>query len=403
MSKLSAGFAVALFTLLAVPALTAERQERTTLQAAAENGLVRVQAISLGGAVGNTLKVTVQRRVSADLHIALAPGTVFVSNAAGFQSLGAFRIQGQFTGPRTYRPASAIVLNDNHAHSYLLETCCMDYHKPAPLRGQDYTLAEPDPRAGRIFAAVVPTPPSTWAYQAALWMDRAGVSAEELRQHFRIAESDLRAAEALLEEAHKAAIASIPADLPDPIRRHLEDIYAPDPAERSEAAEALRSVSGLAAEILKTVEANLPSAPPLGDASEPPPNTPESLAPPDLHDLIRQFTSIPPIPPGVPLPDLPIFRDPKPFSESALENALKLQQSPLPVVRVAAVRLLGKIPHTHAVEAMIDALKDPDRRVREAAADELEELAEQDLGTDHKAWQQWWDRLKSDWAPPAAN
>ena len=59
-------------------------------------------------------------------------------------------------------------------------------------------------------------------------------------------------------------------------------------------------------------------------------------------------------------------------------------------VREAAAWALGEIKNTRAVEPLIQALKDSDKGVREAAAWALRTITGMEFGEDSDRWMQWW-------------
>lgn len=412
-------FLASLAALLSLPlapqATEPAGEEPLALDVAVEQGLVRVEVSSLGGAVGNTLKVHVENRTQGEVRVALTPGTVFVASSGSVQNLAGATIKGEFTGPRTYRPQSVVVLAANRSHSVLVETYCLDYHKRAPAANQRYTLGKPDPRAMRILVASKPAEASIWAYQSALWMDRSAVSPEELRRNFRLSDADLQAAASLLEQAKQAAMAAIPAGVSAEVRVQLERVFSSDPAARAEAVAALRGLGEQFAGVRALVEANVPPPPPSGVSVTV--NTREMLSPESLQALIPDTGAIldqtgnlvdqilrkamPGADSRLPLPKLPILGQAKPN----VQTLLPLLRSALPRIRAAAATRLGSIRDPLAVEALLGALKDPEEQVRAAAAASLKQLSKQDFGLDAEAWQKWWESAKQDFtaapSPPA--
>lgn len=65
-------------------------------------------------------------------------------------------------------------------------------------------------------------------------------------------------------------------------------------------------------------------------------------------------------------------------------------------VRGGAAEALGKIGKP-AVEPLIAALKDKDRRVREKAVWALVEITGENLGQDPIKWQRWWEQNKQNY------
>ena len=414
MNMFRVSFAAILSVTFVVQAAETPGPKTMSLDVAVEKGLVSVEMSSLGGAVGNTLKVNVQSKVPEELRISLTPGTVFVAGSTSVQSLVGSEIKGEFTGPRTYRPQSVIVVGANRSHSILVETYCIDYHKRAPRTGQLFTLGKPDARAMRILVGSKPAEASIWAYQSALWMDRSAVSSEELRKNFRVNDVDLKVAVTLLDQAKQAGIASIPTNVAADVRVQIEGVFSSDPAVRAEAAKALRTLGEQFAGLRATLEANVPPPPPAQSLNIVV-NTRESLSPESLQALIPDTGAIlektdnlvnqilEKVLPGadsrLPVPKLPILGQARPN----LRVLVGRLRSPLPKIRAAAASRLGGIRDPQAVEALLGALKDPDENVRAAAATSLKQLTKQDLGSNAEAWQKWWESAKKDFitAPPS--
>ena len=152
------------------------------------------------GASGNTIRVEVQRKVPETLYLEIAPGTVFLSHSGKVQNMTGGKVKGELSGSSSrYRPTEMMVLVDSRKRSYMVESFCLDYHKPAPKRGDGFRLALRDQRAMRILQPPEGLSVSVWAYQSALWMDRAGVSAEELQRRFRVPDVDIQVAVKLKE------------------------------------------------------------------------------------------------------------------------------------------------------------------------------------------------------------
>jgi HEAT repeat protein len=67
-------------------------------------------------------------------------------------------------------------------------------------------------------------------------------------------------------------------------------------------------------------------------------------------------------------------------------------------VREAAVQALGEIKDARAVAPLIAVLKDEDRVVCYEAAETLEKITGQDFGDNQESWQSWWEANKEKYA-----
>ena len=227
--------------LSAPPALS--QQTAVSIQRAVQEGKVEVQVSSLGGAMGNTIRVDVRRKVPQAVHVEITPGTVFLCQSGKVQNMAGGTVKGEFIGPNTYRPANVnvIVLSDDAWHGYLVESFCMDFHKGPPQRGERFSLAIQDQRAARIIQTPKDPSASLWAFQFALWMDREGISEKELLSRYGnvATEVDVRVARNLMRQAEQTGVAGVPADLPPDVRVEVKKLFSPDPAVRATAVQVL--------------------------------------------------------------------------------------------------------------------------------------------------------------------
>ena len=235
--------AAVVILLAACPSLLPAQQTAVSIQRAVQDGKVDVRVSSLGGATGKTIRVDVRRKVPENVSVEINPGTVFLSETGDVQNMAGGRVQGEFIGPNTYRPTdvNVMVLNDNNWHGYLVESFCMDFHKAPPRRGERFQLAIQDQRASRILKAGKEPSMSPWAFQFALWIDREGISDQDLLSRYgNVAnEADLREAKKLVQQAEQAGVQTVPADMPANVRVEVQKLFSPDPAVRSAAVNVL--------------------------------------------------------------------------------------------------------------------------------------------------------------------
>lgn len=369
-----------------------------SLQDAVKQGKVEVNVTSLGGATGNTIRVDVKRKVAEDLRIKITPGTVFIAKGGKVQNMAGGKIKGEYTSKSTYRPTSVIVLADNAKHSYLVESFCMDYHKPAPKRSHSFTLALADQRASRILKPPKDVSPSPWAFQCALWMDRAGVSAAELKKRYpsRVTNVEVRVAQQLLRHAEKTGTAEIPKDVSPKVRVEIERLYSSDPKVRAEAVKNLGAMGQQAAPAIPFVAVNVINPKTgttrvhVGTGADDAAQWLEAVGLPSLGVFVDVLTG----PGGTSVSVdagnlLQTIRDAR---VTRLTANLKHRNARL---RQRAARLLGTIKDPRAVEPLIAALKDQDPAVQQDAAGALEKITGKDFGQDHDKWHGWWQKNKS--------
>ncbi len=237
-----AAIVASLCLVIAVPALGQETA--VSIQRAAQEGKVEVKVSSLGGATGSTVRVDVRRKVPQAVQVEVVPGTVFMCPTGAVQNMACGMVKGEFIGStNTYRPGNSNVLslNDDAWHGYLVEAYCMDYHKGPPRPNEQFSLEIQDQRAARILQAGKDQKASLWAFQFALWMDREGISEQELLSRYgRVAtEVDVRVAKNLIKQAEQAGVATVPADMPSNVRVEVQKLFSPDPAVRAAAVKVL--------------------------------------------------------------------------------------------------------------------------------------------------------------------
>lgn len=391
------------------------------LHQAVKENKVSVEVTSLGGATGGTVKVNVQRKVPEQLQISIAPGTVFIAVNGRVQNMTGATIKGEFIGQtNTYQPGSVMVLADGARHSFLVESFCLDYHKPAPKRGDTFSLSMLDPRTTRILVPPKGLAPSQWAYQAAIWMDRSGVSANELKQKYHYSDGDVQVAVQLLRHAEQQGVASIPGTIPTDVRVQLQKVFATDPATRAQAIEGLAKLGDRAAAAASIVAVNVVHDAPGNAASTQvsvTANPQEALAALESINLpvVRAWAeAMRAGPPGLPLgPGRLAPRTGPPAGvlpggvvpAGALEAAGQIRGMVLDrwlvqlkgenvLQRRYAASMLAASRQTKAIEALIDALADSDAGVRDNAAGSLQRMTGQNHGADQAKWRAWWEENK---------
>ena len=359
-----------------------------SLQDAVKQGKVEVQVSALGGATGNTIRVDVQRKVPEKIRIKITPGTVFIAKGGKVQNMTGGTVKGEFIRGNTHRRTSVMVLADGAKHSYLVESFCLDYHKPAPKRSHSFSLALTDQRASRILKAPKEKSASVWAFQCALWMDRAGVSAAELKKRFpqHVTDVEVRVARDMLRHAEKTGVAGIPEGISTEVRVEVEKLFSSRPEVRAQAVKSLAAMGQQAAPALPLVAVNV---------IDPQTGTTRVSVPAARAEAAEWLEAL-----G--LSGLaPFLRGPDGSVGLDAIRSVRLQRLTANLkhanwrVRQRSARALGTIKETGAVEALIAALKDQDSRVRAEAAGALSKITGKDFGQDHGKWDTWWQKNKS--------
>ena len=269
-----------------------------------------------------------------------------------------------------------------------------------------------DCRAARIFAARPKTPPSEWAFQSAIWMDRSGVPASELQQRYRVGQVDINVAVNMMRQAEQQGIASLPRDLSPQVRVHIEKVFSSDPKVRAAGVDALARLGASASVVAPLVAVNVVTDRPGIAASthvNVAVNTQQAAEWLDRVDLpaarawaqaLRQGAA-----PGgvqaaiVPPTGLPGVVVATEFQGQLagvlLERAIENLKARRPLIRRQAALNLGATKSPRAVEALIDVLGDEEAGVREVAAGSLKRITGQDHGNDAEKWRAWWTANKA--------
>ena len=432
--KMSVGATLVVMLMVGTPASAAVK---VTLQEAVEKRMVEVDVNSLGGATGDTIRVEVKRKVPKALHIEVTPGTVFVARNQKVQNMTAGRLKGELIDPRHYRPAEVIVLENDDPHTYLVESYCLDYHKPPPKREDSFSLAlDGDRRAVRVLTDRDKTSVdvSLWAAQCAIWIDRTGVTDSELKRRFRkVTDDDLRTARRMVKDAEQRGIEQVPQDIDPAVKVEIERLYSPYPAVRSRGAETLRSMGSRAEVAVPYLVENLVHMSPsvrvwveaLGGRVDVRVADTVKVAVGDVVDVevgdeidvnvgegIRVNVGegvdvkVGPLRVGELIESIIGEKgEAGPGSAQPIDRWVARLQSDFIVVRRSAATVLGLRQNIRAVEPLIVALEDSDPGVRANAAASLAKLTAQEFGTDRQKWMSWWaenrDELLKDDTPPS--
>jgi len=375
-----------------------------SLQQAIKNRLVEVEVVSLGGATGNTVRVNVRRLKPETVRINVTPGTVFLSGSDK-QNMAGGTLKGEFTTGNTYRSTSVMVLADNAKHGYLIESFCLDYHRGAPKKGDSLRLAISDERARRIVRAGQQAQASAWSVQCAIWMDRMGVSAADLKKRFprSVTDVEINVARKLVRDAEQQGVASVPANLTPEVRVQVQKLFSPDLAVRSKAVEVLVSMGQRAAPAVPFLASNVVN---VQAEHHLPPNVVEVNV--DVKDplVLLEKSGIQGLGPWI-----QIIRDNVAAGEVKIdikvgekilvERFIKNLQEKNPRVRQRAAFILGMSKDPRAVEPLIAALKDGDTTVQDRAAEALVKITGQSFGKDQGKWRQWWKENQAEKPSPA--
>lgn len=357
--------------LLLLPAATTHAEEQTSisLEQAVRQGLVKVDVSARGGAYGDAVQVVVQRAVPRTVQVFVEPGTVFVSVGGDVQNLVGRRVRGELTPEGFRETGEVMVLADDGRRSFVVESYCLDYEKPQPRKADSFRLAARDPRAARVLVSTPAVGVSVQAVQSAIWMDRAGVSGEQLRRQYGFTEVDVRVAGDVLARAREAALAALPEGVPPEVRQQIERLLSSDPAQRIEAAKALGAMGQRAAAALPFVAESTLAVRPLEAGP--------GQAAPGVEVQVEIARAIEAM-----------------MRNRPVEPLIKSLAHRRPLVRRHAARTLGALGDRKAVEPLIAALEDSDARVRELAVESLKQLTGQDFGRDRAKWEAWWEANK---------
>lgn len=377
-----------------------------SLQQAVRQGMVDVEVVSRGGATGTTVQVHVRRKVPQTVHVQITPGTAFIAVSGKIQNMAGASVKAEIMANGATHSTSVMVLADNARHSFLVESFCLDYHKPAPKQGDTFRLAINDERAARILQPLEGKQPTLWSMQCAVWMDRMGVTPAELKKRYptRVTNVEISVARNLLRTAEQRGIASIPPGFAPEVRTEVAKLFSSDPAIRAQAVDSLVKLGQAAAPALPLIAANMINV----KADH---HLPATVVTVDVEpgDAIKALKAL----------DLkalePLLRDleargvggtgiapPEAVGGILTELWVGNLKSKNARVRQRAATFLGLGKDARAVEPLIEALKDEDAAVGDRAAEALQKITGKDFGKDADKWRQWLKEGKEKEQPPPA-
>jgi len=193
---------IALVVGLAAPARFAAAGDGTAdaplpLHVAVERGLVDVEVVGRGASTGDSVEVRVKRRNNAKLNLSVEPGTVIQPTGANVQTMALAGVKYK-QSRRGYEAAERIELNDNTQQTYILEGYCRDFEKPTPTSRNAFAVQGPDQDNAKILVQAKKLGATVKITQSAIWIQRSGLSDEQLQKRFEVSSDELKAARGLL-------------------------------------------------------------------------------------------------------------------------------------------------------------------------------------------------------------
>ena len=174
-----------------------------TFEQALNEGRIQVEITSLGGSTGDAILINITRKVPEKLRISLSPGTVLKSTTGNVQNMIISKVKGERIGHNSYRPTPEIYLNTDKKQSYIVEAYCLDFNKPNPGLGDNFTISQAEDRTRRIIIEGEKEKYSTRIIQSAIWIDRAKVTSSRLKNRFPVNDNDIEIARRLLVKINK--------------------------------------------------------------------------------------------------------------------------------------------------------------------------------------------------------
>jgi hypothetical protein len=309
------------------------------------------------------------------------------------------QLKGEFTRENMYRPGSVMVLADSKRRAFLLEVYCLDYAKNAVRKGGVLNLALIDKRVARILNPPAGIEPTLGATQIAIWMDRAGITAEQARRRFHrtTTEVDVQVANQSLVHAEKTGVESIPNDMPASVKVHVTKLFSPNPEIRAAAAEAIgalgvdasSAVSFLTENVLdRSTDKPLPASVVRVDVDAALGTAVAALERLDMPSLTPLIDSLRERGNGEMVEE--VARAAQGLAgDIVLDGLIGRLTSHRAILRQRAARLLGQSGNQRAIEPLIDLLGDENEQVQDAAVEALKTLTGKDFGLDAQQWRQW--------------
>jgi tetratricopeptide (TPR) repeat protein len=162
-----------------------------------KQGQVEATATAIGGSSGDTIRLTLRRKVDTVVQADLLPGTVLRSDDPAVQDMVAYQVRGTAVDEERFQPTDAIVLESDEPVTYIVAAYCLDFDKDNPSAGGTFALADPSPAMARLLARARKQDADTPTIQATVWMAQ-GVPAGEIRQRFPVDQAQLSAARRLI-------------------------------------------------------------------------------------------------------------------------------------------------------------------------------------------------------------
>lgn len=183
-------------TLIGVSS-TAFADRAIPLHIAIEKGLVDVTVNGRGSSSGDSVQVTVQRGTRNNVRVAVLPGTVIESKTGDVQNMTLGGVKYEQIG-NAFHEADVIELNDDKQHVFILQGFCRDFEKPTPQSQNTFNVSAPDASDTKILLQAAKLGASSKLTQAAIWIQRSGVSDEQLRKTFPVTQEEIDGARSLL-------------------------------------------------------------------------------------------------------------------------------------------------------------------------------------------------------------
>lgn len=174
-----------------------------SLDVAVQTGLVEVEVKGRGACSGDAVRVEVRRKVSREVRVVVAPGTIMESTSGNVQSMVCHGVKYQKAGDK-YRRVDVMVLSDQVPQSFLLEAFCRDFAKPTPGADSSFRIGANDRQTTSVIVKGKANGASLKAIQVAVWL-RRGESEQEVRRRFRATDHEFETANALVAAANASA------------------------------------------------------------------------------------------------------------------------------------------------------------------------------------------------------
>lgn len=166
-----------------VAAQEVQREESVPLHEAIAKEWVSVRVFGRGFASGEAMRIDIRRTRETVLEVTIAPGTVAKPVTADVQSMALARVKSVWNGQR-WEAVGSMRLTDERTKSFLVEAYCRDLGKPAPDRHHEFQILSPDETNARVLVEAGRMGTKVAINQAAVWIQREGMSREQARERF---------------------------------------------------------------------------------------------------------------------------------------------------------------------------------------------------------------------------